>query len=103
VSEVFDEDGRAEMLILLGPGGTPIEIFERKKDGTILPVGCDRLVEMKKGAKLISETFGPIVEAARTGTDEQRMRGLVEDAVQKTKEATNQSSANKRDSENRSP
>jgi hypothetical protein len=103
VSEVLDKDGGVEMLILVGTGRTPIEVFERKKDGTILPVGSDRLDEMKKGAKLISETFGPIVEAARKGTDEQRMRGLVEDAVEKAKDATNQSSGNKRDSGKRSP
>ena len=97
VSEALDEDGRLETLILTDTDGMMIEAFERQKDGTILPLGSKRLEEMKRAGKLIDETFGPIVEAAKKGNaDEQEIRGLVEDAVKKTEKAAEQSSRHKK-------
>jgi hypothetical protein len=96
VSEILDKEAGVEMLILVGTDRMPIEVFERKKDGTVLPVGSDRLAEIKKGVKLISKTFGPVAEAAMKGTDEQEMRRLVGDAVRKARKAGQQPSADEK-------
>ncbi len=96
-SEVLDKDGRVKGVILMDTDGMMIEAFERQKDGIILPLGCEGLEEMKKAGRLIDETFGPIVEAAKKGTaDEQEIRGLVEDAVKKAKKAAEQSPRHKK-------
>jgi hypothetical protein len=95
LSEVLDEDGNVETLILVGKDQTPLEVYERKKDGTTLPVGSERLKEMQKGEHLIRETFRPIARAVRDGTDERQIRDLVEDAVKKTREAAETSPGDK--------
>jgi hypothetical protein len=88
MSEVFGKDGAIEMIILVGPDRTPIEVFERKKDGTTLPVSSEQLEKLKDQVKLIDETFGPIAEAVRKRSDQQKMQKLVEDAVEKAQKAS---------------
>jgi hypothetical protein len=83
VGEVFDKDGRVETLILLDNNGSMAEVFERKNDGTIRPVGSGRLKEIKEAVAFVHETFAPIVDGAMKGTEKKEMLRLIEDAARK--------------------
>jgi|GEM_PF-4159736 len=61
--EEFDNDGRIGMLMLLDADGSRTEIFERRKDGTTLPISTERLEEIKQGGTLAKEMFGSIANA----------------------------------------
>ena len=82
--EEFDDDGRIGMLMLLDADGSPAEVFERRKDGTTLPVGTERLKEFKEGVNFIEDVFGPIANAVKKGNEEEAQR-LIREAIEERK------------------
>jgi hypothetical protein len=85
LGEVYNKDGIVEMLILVSEDGMPTEVFERKADGSTLPVGKNKLEQMKSGVRVIFETFGPVAEAVRKRENRSEIKKKIKDSIDRAK------------------
>ena len=85
LGEEIGDDGRVETLAVMEADGTLAEVFERNKDGHMVPVSTDRLEASRRAWRFMEDTFGPVVEAAQKGETE-RASQLIDEAIEKARQ-----------------
>lgn len=80
LSEFVDKD--EHLMIVSDENGTPIEVYERHKDGTTAPVSSKKLRQLQKEHKFMEAIFAPIANAAQHG-DEAKALKHVDDAIER--------------------
>ncbi len=82
LGEGIGDDGRVETSLVMKADGTPIEAFERNKDGDMVPISSDRLHTWIRMYHLVEDTITSIAEAGQQG-DEERASQLIDEAIEK--------------------
>lgn len=87
LSETYmDNDGNSDVLVLHDDTGVPLQGFDIKNDGILIPWSQERMEEEMKGYELLSETMTFIFEGVEQGVSEKEFRERLEDAVERLRE-----------------
>ena len=87
LSETYmNNDGNSDMLVLYDDTGVPLQGFDIKNDGILIPWSQERMEEEMKDYELLSEIVTPVFEGVKQGVSEKEFRGLLEDAVERIRE-----------------
>ena len=78
-----DGDGFFELTVFYDKDGLLTEMFERKKDGTVLPVSSSRLEESKRADKDLTKFVAPLKEIADKGIRGPAAKKIIEGMIEK--------------------